>query len=181
MSTAMLDGTVREQNRITLWKLLAIIPVMLIFCALMVPLYKQVCAALGLTATKAVEQNTQVDLNRKVAVDFVANINQNFAWSFQPVDKHVEIHPGQMVTINYRVTNTLPVASTGRAVPSFSPAEGARYFNKISCFCFSNQTLQAGETRDMPVVFYIDPKMPKDIEAIALSYTFFDVSPEKKS
>ena len=121
MSTATVDGSVHEQNRITLWKLLAIIPVMLIFCALMVPLYKQVCAALGLTATQAVAQNTQIDYSRKVAVDFVANLNQNFAWNFQPLDKHVEIHPGEMVTIHYRVTNSLPYASTGRAVPSFGP------------------------------------------------------------
>jgi len=175
-----LTPEVREQNRATLTKLLLIIPVMLVFCALMVPLYRQVCAALGLTATRAVEKNTQVDLSRKVAVDFVANLNANFAWKFEPVDKHVEIHPGEIVTINYRVTNTLPVATIGRAVPSFGPQEAGRYFNKISCFCFSNQELQAGETRDMPVTFYVDPKMPSDIQAIALSYTFFDVSQQVK-
>lgn len=174
------NAAVREQNRVTLVKLLLIIPVMLAFCALMVPLYRQICAVLGVSATRAVETNTQVDLSRKVAVDFVANLNANFAWKFEPLDKHVDIHPGETVTIRYRVTNTLPVATTGRAVPSFGPADAGRYFNKISCFCFSNQTLQAGETRDMPVTFFVDPKMPAEIQAIALSYTFFDVSPEMK-
>jgi cytochrome c oxidase assembly protein subunit 11 len=85
-----------------------------------------------------------------------------------------------VATINYRVTNTMPVATTGRAVPSFGPVEAGLYFNKISCFCFSNQTLQAGESRDMPVTFFVDPKLPKEIGSIALSYTFFDVSAEQK-
>ncbi len=186
MSTAVsmnaeADKEVRERNRVTLGKLILIVPVMLVFCGLMVPLYKQICAALGVSATRAVLQNTQVDFSRKVAVDFVANLNADLPWKFEPVDKHVEINPGAITTINYRVTNTLSHAVTGRAVPSFAPAESGRYFQKFSCFCFSNQTLQAGETRDMPVVFLVDPKMPKEIEAIALSYTFFDVSEQVKS
>jgi cytochrome c oxidase assembly protein subunit 11 len=82
------------------------------------------------------------------------------------------------VTINYRVTNRLDRPTTGRAIPSFGPVEAGRYFKKISCFCFANQTLAPGETRDMPVTFYIDPDMPRGIEAIALSYTFFDVTVE---
>lgn len=167
---------VEATNRVTLWKLLLIIPVMLVFCAGMVPLYRQICAVLGITASQAVAQNTQVDYSRLIKVDFDANLNRNFAWRFEPLDKHVEVHPGAMVTINYRVTNTMNHATTGRAVPSFGPIEAGLYFNKISCFCFSNQTLQAGETRDMPVTFYVDPKIPKDLGAIALSYTFFNVT-----
>jgi cytochrome c oxidase assembly protein subunit 11 len=167
---------VRENNRVTLWKLLLIVPVMLAFCASLVPLYRQICEVLGITATRAIVENTQVDTTRLVKVDFDANLNRSFAWRFEPVEKHVEVHPGAIVTINYRVTNTLPRATTGRAVPSFGPIESGLYFNKIECFCFSNQTLQAGETRDMPVTFFIDPKMPTNLGAIALSYTFFDVT-----
>jgi cytochrome c oxidase assembly protein Cox11 len=99
----------------------------------------------------------------------------HFAWKFEPVQKHVEVNPGQTITVNYRVTNTLAQPSTGRAVPSFAPMEAGSYFQKIECFCFSNQTLAAGETREMPITFYVDPKLPKDIGAIALSYTFFSV------
>jgi cytochrome c oxidase assembly protein subunit 11 len=170
----------RELNRVTLMKLVLIVPVMLLFCASMVPLYKQMCEVLGLNAARAVAPNTQVDASRFVAVDFVANLNSNFAWKFEPVDRHIDIHPGAMTTIRYRVTNTLPYATTGRAVSSFGPAEAGQYFNKIECFCFSNQTLQAGETREMPVTFFVDPKMPKEIEAIALSYTFFNVTEEAR-
>ena len=175
-----LSAEVQANNRTTLFKLLLIVPVMLAFCASMVPLYKQICEVLGISATRSLAQNTQVDTTRLVKVEFDANLNQRFAWKFEPVDKHVEINPGSIVTINYRVTNTMSHATTGRAVPSFGPSEAGLYFNKISCFCFSNQTLQAGETRDMPVTFFIDPKMPRGIEAIALSYTFFDVSSEVK-
>ena len=170
----------RDSNRVLLWKLLLVVPVMLVFCASMVPLYRQICDVLGITATRTIAQNTQVDSGRFVKVEFVANLNKNFGWKFEPVEKRVEIHPGAIATINYRVTNTLPYATTGRAVPSVAPMEAGLYFNKVECFCFSNQTLQAGETRDMPVTFFVDPKMPKDLAAIALSYTFFNVTDEGK-
>lgn len=182
MSTVLDDAgaqslqEVQEANRATLQKLLLIVPVMLLFCASLVPLYRQICEVLGVTATRAVVSNTQVDSSRLVKVEFDASLNRNFAWKFTPVDPRIEIHPGAVVTVNYRVTNTTGRASTGRAVPSFSPAEAGLYINKVECFCFSNQTLQAGETRDMPVTFFIDPKMPSTIGSIAVSYTFFDVT-----
>ena len=166
----------RHNSQVTLRKLLLIIPVMLLFCASLVPLYRQICEVLGVTATRTVAHSTQVDLSRLVKVDFDATLNRNFAWKFEPVDRHVDIHPGAIVTINYRVTNTMDHPTTGRAVPSFGPPEGGLYFNKIECFCFSNQTLQPGETRDMPVTFFIDPKMPAKLGALTLSYTFFDVT-----
>ena len=153
-----------------------VVPVMLVFCASMVPLYRQICEVLGITATRSIAENTQVDVTRVIKVEFVANLNKNFAWKFEPVEKSVEAHPGAMATVNYRVTNTLPYAVTGRAVPSFAPLESGLYFNKFECFCFSNQTLQAGETRDMPVTFSVDPKIPKTLAALALSYTFFDAT-----
>jgi cytochrome c oxidase assembly protein subunit 11 len=165
-------------NRTTLKKLLLIVPVMLVFCASLVPLYRQICEVLGITATRAVAQNTLVDTSRLVKVEFDASLNKRFAWKFEPVERYVEVHPGAIVTINYRVTNTMPYATTGRAVPSFGPIEAGLHFNKIECFCFTNQTLAAGETRDMPVTFFIDPKMPANLGAIALSYTFFDVTNE---
>lgn len=182
MNTATLNVRDEQQRqaRKTLLKLLAIVPVMLVFCASLVPLYRQICQVLGISATQSLATNTQVDSSRSVRVDFDANLNRGFAWQFQPVEKSVQVHPGATVTIHYRVTNTMDHATTGRAVPSFGPIEAGQYFNKVSCFCFTNQTLAARETRDMPVTFYVDPAMPKDIEAIALSYTFFDVTHESR-
>lgn len=174
------DEGKRTQNQVMLWKLLAIVVAMLVFCASMVPLYRQICKVLGITATQSIIKNTQVDVTRLVRVDFVAHINPSFAWQFVPVEKTVELHPGAMVTVNYRVTNTLATATIGRAVPSFAPMEAGAYFNKVECFCFSNQTLQAGETREMPVTFFVSPELPKHVGAIALSYTFFDVTEDVK-
>jgi cytochrome c oxidase assembly protein subunit 11 len=177
---ASATAEIRENNRVTLGKLLLIIPIMLAFCASLVPLYRQICEVLGITATRAIAQNSQVDTTRSIAVSFDANLNGGFAWKFEPVDKSVEVHPGAITTVNYRVTNTLPYATTGRAVPSFAPVEAGIYFSKIECFCFSNQTLQAGESRDMPVTFFVDTKLPKNIGSISLSYYFFDVTEETK-
>ena len=122
LNTAPLIGETQHDNRVTLAKLLLIVPVMLLFCASLVPLYKQICAVLGITSQRALVQNTQTDLSRLVKVDFIAHLNNTFAWNFEPVEKHVEVHPGAVVTVNYRVTNTLPYATTGRAVPSPWPS-----------------------------------------------------------
>lgn len=170
----------RDANNATLKKLLLIVAIMLAFCASMVPIYRQICEVLGITATRAIAQNTQVDSSRFVKVDFVSNVTNKFAWEFEAVEKRVNVNPGAIVTINYRVTNTMPYATTGRASPSFAPVEAGLHFSKIECFCFTNQTLQAGETRDMPVTFFIDPKMPSTIGTIALSYTFHDVTNDVK-
>jgi cytochrome c oxidase assembly protein subunit 11 len=166
----------KQLNTTMLYKLMLIVPLMLIFCASMVPLYRQICAALGLTATRAIVQNSQIDTTRLVPVQFVSTLNQNFAWRFEAVDKKVEVHPGAQTTVMYRVSNPTNKVMVGRAVPSFSPQEAGAHFSKIECFCFSNQTMQPGETRDMPVTFFVSPDLPKDISMIALSYTFFDVT-----
>jgi cytochrome c oxidase assembly protein subunit 11 len=145
-----------------------------------VPLYRQICEVLGISATRTIAENTQVDTTRTVIIEFDANLNRNFDWQFVPLDKQVLVHPGAVTTVHYRVTNNMSYATTGRAVPSFGPLEAGLYVNKLECFCFSNQTLQAGETRDMPIVFFISPDLPKDIGAIAFSYTFFNVSEVQK-
>lgn len=184
MSAPVAAGNVhagqRAEARVTMLKLVMIVPVMLVFCASLVPLYRTICDALGLSATRAIVQNTQVDASRFVKVEFDANVGGNGGWRFAPLEKSVSIHPGALVTVNYRVTNTLAHAATGRAVYSLGPAEAAGYFKKVACFCFNNQVLAAGETRDMAVSFQVDPAMPKDIGSIALSYTFMTV-PDKNS
>jgi cytochrome c oxidase assembly protein subunit 11 len=170
----------KKESRITGRKLLLIVPVMLLFCASMVPLYRQICEVLGISATRAVAENTQVDTSRTVVVEFDASLNRNFDWQFAPLEKQVLVHPGAVTTVHYRVTNRMSRASTGRAVPSFGPIEAGLFINKLECFCFSSQTLQAGETRDMSITFFVSPKLPKEIGMIAFSYTFFDVSEEQK-
>src|SRR5205807_2430494 len=96
-------------------------------------------------------------------------------WRFRPLVSHVSVHPGELTTIEYEVVNTQAGPMTGQAVPSYGPQMAGEYFKKVECFCFTQQTLAGGETRRMPVSFVIDPRLPKDVNTIALSYTFFEV------
>jgi len=117
--------------------------------------------------------NTQVDAGRTVTVELLAS-SAGLAWRFEALEREVKLHPGQVVTVNYRVVNTLDRPVTANAVMNAAPANAGKYIEKQACFCFSNQTLAAGEERVMPVVFFVSPKAPKDMTTISLSYTFFE-------
>lgn len=144
----------------------------------LVPFYYEICAAWGVNAlgeVRAEPVNTQVDKTRTITVEFDANAH-GLPWRFRPLVNHIEVHPGELATVEYEVVNERGEAITGQAVPSYGPERAAEYFRKIECFCFSQQTLAPGETRRMPVVFVVDPRLPKDVTNIALSYTFFEVA-----
>jgi cytochrome c oxidase assembly protein subunit 11 len=95
---------------------------------------------------------------------------------FRPVVRHLTVHPGQLTTVEYEIANVRGVPVTAQAIPSYGPARAAEHFHKVECFCFTQQTLAAGETRRMPLVFVVDPALPKDVNTITLSYTFFEVA-----
>ncbi len=142
----------------------------------LVPFYNEICAALGINSIeqKSEAVNTQVDRSRTVTIELDSNAH-NMAWRFKPLVNHVSVHPGELTTVEYEVVNVRDVPVTGQAVPSYGPQIAGRYFKKLDCFCFTQQTLQPGETRRMPVTFVVDPKVPKDMSSIAVSYTFFEV------
>ncbi len=167
-------------NRHMVRKLLVMVVVMFAFGYAMVPIYKKICEVTGVNfLTKqedSVEQfakNTQVDTTRKVSVVF--DSNSRGAWQFKPERNSVSVHPGELVTIIYELVNTADRETTGQAIPSYAPGQAKSYFKKIQCFCFDQQTLQAKATKKFPVVFVVDPKLPVDINAITLSYTFFEI------
>jgi len=169
-----MDATLETQNRQLMGKLLVIVVLMTGFGFAMVPMYRQICEALGITQTRAVAgANTQVDTSRSVTVELVAS-SSGLPWRFEAIDRQVSIHPGELATVNYRVVNTLGRAVTAHAVMNAAPANAGKYIEKQACFCFSNQTLAAGEERVMPVVFRVRPDAPKDMATISLSYTFFE-------
>jgi cytochrome c oxidase assembly protein subunit 11 len=143
----------------------------------LVPFYNQICAALGINNLEQPEAlvNTQVDRSRTVVIELDSNAH-NLPWRFKPVVSHVSVHPGELTTVEYEIVNVREAAVTGQAVPSYGPQHAGEYFKKIECFCFTQQTLAAGETRRMPVTFVVDPKLPASIGSIALSYTFFEVA-----
>lgn len=161
-------------------KLVVIAGVMFGFGFALIPLYDKICEVTGLNILTKVDRgaaafarNTQVDQSRSIVVEFDANAHG--AWQFRPAVRSLEVHPGELVTVEYDLVNTRAAPTAGQAIPSYAPQHSAAYFRKLECFCFEQQALQANEKRRFPVVFVIDPKLPKDVNTITLSYTFFEV------
>ena len=169
---------VEKQNRLLSGKLALIALAMFGFGFALVPFYNQICAALGVNSIESRDQapaNSQIDYSRSVVIELDSNAH-NMPWRFKPAVNHVTVHPGELTTVEYEIVNVRDAAVTGQAVPSYGPQSAGEYFKKIECFCFTQQTLAAGETRRLPVVFIVDPKLPKGVNTIAVSYTFFEVA-----
>ena len=165
-------------NRRILTRLSIVAVAMFGFGYALVPFYKQICDALGVNSLEGQSEalaNTQVDPKRTVTIEFDANTH-GMPWRFQPAVRHMEVHPGQLVQVDYEVANVRSSSVTGQAVASYGPRQAGQYFRKLECFCFTQQTLAGGETRRMPVTFVVDPALPEDINTITLSYTFFEVA-----
>ncbi|MCG6891649.1 MAG: cytochrome c oxidase assembly protein [Gammaproteobacteria bacterium] len=160
---------------------LAIIPLLMFgFGFALVPLYDVFCDITGLNGktgrVEASEINADlVDRSRTIEVRFLANTNTGLPWSFEPLVKKMQVHPGQVYEAVYRVRSASDNKTMGQAVPSVSPGLAAQHFNKTECFCFTQQELEGRETRDMPIQFIVDTDISADIEQITLSYTFFSV------
>ena len=168
----------KKQNRRLSTRLAIVALGMFGFGFALVPFYNEICAALGvnsLVERSELPKNTQIDASRTVTIEFDSN-TRDLPWRFKPVVNYVTVHPGEVTTVEYEVINVRGSAVTGQAVPSYGPAMAAEYFHKVECFCFQQQTLAAGETRRMPVTFVVDPKLPRDVGTISLSYTFFEVA-----
>jgi cytochrome c oxidase assembly protein subunit 11 len=168
---------VANQNRRLSRRLTIVAIGMFGFAFALVPFYNQICVALGINNLDqpSVVTNTQVDTSRTVTIELDSNAH-NMPWRFRPLVGHVKVHPGEITMVEYEIVNVREAPVTGQAVPSYGPQRAGEYFQKVECFCFTQQTLAAGETRRMPVVFVVDPKLPRDVETIALSYTFFEVA-----
>ena len=174
----MSDAARPGENRRMLLRLSVIALAMFGFGYALVPFYYAICSALGVNdfiKADARPLNTQVDATRTITVELDANAH-DLPWNFRPLVRHVSVHPGELATIEYEIVNVRGAPVTAQAVPSYGPARAGEYFHKIECFCFTQQTLAAGETRRMPVVFMVDAKLPRDVDTITLSYTFFEVA-----
>jgi cytochrome c oxidase assembly protein subunit 11 len=147
-----------------------------------VPFYNWFCRATGFNGTTQVAESapSSAPLARQVAVRFDSNVAGGLPWKFEPEKTEINIRIGEVVTVYYTVTNQAARTTTGQAAYNVAPLSVGAYFQKINCFCFTEQTMAPGETRQMPVVFYVDPALVKDSEndglnTITLSYTFYPV------
>lgn len=146
------------------------------FCFAMIPLYRIYCeitGANGKTGRIAAASAGEVDLSRKVTVQFVSSVNSSLDWEFRPVAEAVSVHPGSVQEATFVVRNNGPVPVVGKAVPSVAPNEASLYFNKTECFCFTEQLLAPGQTMELPMRFVVDPALPTEIGLLTLSYTFY--------
>ena len=145
-----------------------------------VPIYRAFCELTGFDGTPRRAEKAPGPVAGEIDVRFDANVHPGLPWRFEPEQNVVHIQPGAKTKIFYRATNLTARPITGQAVFNVSPNQAGQYFNKIECFCFSEQTLKPGESVDMPVVFFVDPKLrqdddTKDVHEITLSYTFYPV------
>jgi cytochrome c oxidase assembly protein subunit 11 len=177
-------AALERDNRRMLGKLAIVALLMFSFGYALVPVYKTICSALGINVLslgeldaqgggKAGLKNTQVDLARTITIEFDANAHG--PWEFKPEQHSIDVHPGALTTVMYEFRNVQNRTMVAQAIPSYAPMQAMPYFNKVECFCFTQQTLKPGESRRWPVTFVIDPKLAKDVKTITLSYTFFEV------
>jgi len=188
MALPSLLSRLRSDNRRMTVKLGVITLAMFGFGYALVPMYRTICDALGINVLSLSERvtsgapslaasrktSTQVDLSRTITVEFDANARGVF--EFKPAVNSLQVHPGEMTTVMYEFRNIQNRTLAAQAIPSYAPMQAGAHFNKIECFCFNEYTLKPGESKQWPVVFYVDAKLPKDVTTITLSYTFFEVA-----
>jgi cytochrome c oxidase assembly protein subunit 11 len=179
------DSYTKKLNASTLSKLVVVAVMMFGFGYALIPVYKQICELTGVNlltpkdVTVERPANTQVDTTRTVTIEFDANAHG--PWRFRPTVSSMQVHPGEMAQVVYEVVNTQSRSIDAQAIPSYAPQQASAHFKKVECFCFQQQTLKANEAKQMPVLFYIDPALPRDVKTITLSYTFFEIGGSAKT
>lgn len=170
-----LDDNIRRGVK----KMLLIVVLMFGFGFAMVPLYNVICDITGLngkTSNQAAQAATSVDEARLVTVQFVTQTDAAMPWEFRPETRSVKIHPGEITLVKFYAKNDANTTVVGQAIPSVTPGIAAAHLKKTQCFCFDQQILAGGKAVDMPVIFYLDPALPKNINEITLSYTLYNVT-----
>lgn len=169
-----------RKHRTLLIKLTGFALGMFVFAYAMVPLYNTFCDITGINGKtggriRATQAET-IDTSRTIRLDFMVRNNKDMPWEFRADVPFVDIHPGEVMRVDFYAKNTTDKDMVAQSIPSVAPAVGAKYLKKTECFCFEHQPLKAGAEEHMPLVFFIDPNIPKDVEQLTLSYTLFDIT-----
>jgi len=154
------------------------------FCFAMVPLYSVICKATGINTSVPDGQLLRPtqgsaggpDLSRDITVQFITETHNGMSWDFYPRTKSIHVHPGENNKVFFHVKNATDKDMTVQAIPSMTPTDALTHFHKIQCFCFTQQTLKAHQSKEMPMIFQVDKDLPQNIHVISLAYTLFDVS-----
>ena len=175
-----MNDELRQANRRLTIKLLLMVAAATGFAFALVPFYDLLCKVTGLNGKTGgavqIAPASKVDSARWVTVEFTSTVMPGMSWEFRPAQTRMRVHPGETARISYLAKNPTNQAMTGQAVPSVSPGWAAQHFNKIECFCFQRQVLKPGEVKEMPLVFFVSPELPAEVQEISLSYTLFPVS-----
>lgn len=146
----------------------------------LVPFYNVLCSLTGAGDKRALVRQaalpTSVDTSRTVTVEFVANLPTVGDWKFEPEVRSMQVQPGRLYEAKFLADNLTGKATWAQAVPDIAPSKATPYFRKTECFCFSPQKFAVGESKHMPVRFFVDPALPKYVDRITLSYTFYDTN-----
>ena len=170
-----------KKHRKAILSLSAMLAGMFVFGFALVPLYKVVCRLTGLNGTGVEAVSSayagQVDEKRTVTVQFLSNVNSRLPFAFRPDQGTLAVHPGELYATSFYAENQSGGDVTAQAVAAYAPGEAAKYVHKTECFCFTKESFGPHQSRHMPVRFYIDPAMPKDISTVTISYTYYNVTP----
>jgi cytochrome c oxidase assembly protein subunit 11 len=172
---------VNNANRRTTTKLVVVVLAMFGFGYALVPMYNVFCSITGANGKTrrtdaAAAEAAVVDTSRMITVQFTTAVMGAMPWEFRPEVTSVQVHPGELATVNFYAHNMADFAIVGQAIPSVAPGNAAAHFKKTECFCFTRQSLNAGEVRHMPVRFLVDADVPKNVNTITLSYAFFNIA-----
>jgi len=179
----------QKAQRKTIAILTLAVVIMFGFSFALVPLYRVACKKIGLNTsipisnvpdTTLAADDTPIELSRNLSVQFLTTTNQGLLWDFYPRTKIIGgIHPGAKVKVVFYARNNTNRDMTVQAVPSMTPTEAIKHFHKVQCFCFDKQSLKAGESKDMTLVFQVDKDLPPEVHTITLAYTLFDLTPKR--
>ena len=178
-------STGADRNARFAWRLAGVATGMLALAYAASPLYDMFCRATGFAGTPVVAvAGDRPLLSRTVQVRFDSNVDPNLPWRFQPLEREVKVRLGEEHLTHYRVTNVSQRPIVGTSTYNVTPEPAGPWFNKLQCFCFTEQLLMPGQSIDMPVVFFVDPEMDKDrrydnVRTVTLSYTFYEAKTER--
>jgi cytochrome c oxidase assembly protein subunit 11 len=171
-------ANIKHKKLVTVLSIVVLL--MFAFGFALVPIYNSLCKSLGINGkvlqSNVSSKNLKIATDREITVEFVATNNSGVLWKFYPLVPKIKIHPGEIARLAFYAENTTPHKMTVQAIPSITPGIAAKYLKKTECFCFTQQTLEAHEAMEMPLLFHVDPELPEYIKTLTLAYTLFDVT-----